>query len=159
MTTTRSAPQQPPTRIQPQVSVSLVPGTATQVSVRAGAHAFTIDEPPALGGTDFGANPVEHLLAALGACQVITYQVWAAKLGLELDEIAIDVRGDLDVRRFFGLADNVRAGFESVEVVVRLSGPHPRERYEELTRMVESHCPVLDSLANAVPVRAEVTVM
>lgn len=26
------------------------------------------DEPPALGGTDLGANPVEHLLNSLAAC-------------------------------------------------------------------------------------------
>jgi uncharacterized OsmC-like protein len=45
------------------------------VRVHASSHIFTIDEPESLGGTDNGANPVEHLLASLGACQVITFQV------------------------------------------------------------------------------------
>ena len=94
--------------IRPEVRTSLARGTATQVDVRAGAHTFTIDEPASLGGTDLGANPVEHLLAALGACQVITFQVWAQKLGLQVDSIGVGLAGDLDLRGFFGLADGVR---------------------------------------------------
>ena len=77
--------------IHPAASTSLVPRTATEVRVRAGRHDFTVDEPPVLGGTDLGANPVEHLLASLGSCQVITYQVWAAKLGIAVDSIDVDV--------------------------------------------------------------------
>lgn len=140
--------------IQPAATTSLVPRTATEVRVRAGRHDFTIDEPPVLGGTDLGANPVEHLLASLGSCQVITYQVWAAKLGIEVDSIEVDVTGDLDVRGFFGLDPAVRPGFQSVAVSVRLAGPESVERYVELTAAVEEHCPVLDVLVNAVPVRS-----
>ena len=53
----------------------------TKVSLRARDHAITVDEPTALGGTDAGANPVEHALVALCSCQAITYRFWAAKLG------------------------------------------------------------------------------
>ena len=81
--------------IHPSATTSLVAGTATEVRVRVGRHAFTIDEPPVLGGTDHGANPVEHLLASLGSCQVITYQVWAAKLG-----IAFAKGGNQEVRGY-----------------------------------------------------------
>lgn len=146
-----------PQLIRPEVRASLVAGTATQVSVQAGKHAFTIDEPAALGGTDLGANPVEHLLAALGACQVITFQVWAEKLNLTIDELDIALAGDLDLRGFFGLDDTVRPGFESIEVNVSLRGPESAESYDELVRTVERHCPVLDNLGNAVPIRATFT--
>lgn len=146
-----------PQRIRPQVRTTLVAGTATQVSVQAGEHAFIIDEPTSEGGTDLGASPVEHLLAALGACQVITFQVWADKLDLKIDELDIAVAGDLDLRGFFGLDANVRPGFDSIDVQVQLSGPEPSERYEELVRTVERHCPVLDSLGNVVPIRASFT--
>lgn len=138
--------------ISPQVRTSLVKGTATQVSVRAGGHVFTIDEPEDLGGADAGANPIEHLLAALGSCQVITYQVWADKLDLRLDEVDITLTGEVDLRGFFGLDAGVRPGFGSIEVEVRLSGPEPAYRYDELVRQVERHCPVLDNLSTPVPV-------
>lgn len=140
--------------IRPEVRATLVPGTATEVAVRAGMHRFIIDEPAALGGTDKGANPVEHLLGALGACQVITFQVWAAKLDITVDEIDIALTGELDLRGFFGADPDVRPGFSSIDVAVQLTGPESAERYTELVESVERHCPVLDNLGNKVPVRA-----
>jgi uncharacterized OsmC-like protein len=142
-----------PQLIRPEVRTTLVVGTATEVRVQASSHAFTIDEPAGLGGTDKGANPVEHLLAALGSCQVITFQVWAQKLGIQLDEVDIALTGEIDLRGFFGEAEGVRPGFQSIDVSVQLSGPETAERYEELTQAVEEHCPVLDGLGNTVPVR------
>lgn len=137
----------------------LVSGTATQVSVQAGAHVLTVDEPPSLGGEGAAPSPVEYALAALGSCQVITYQFWAARLGVRLDTVAVDVEGDLDVRGFFGLDDRTRPGFTAVRVRVRLSGPEPRHRYDELTRLVDEHCPVLDLFANSTAVTTRLEVL
>src|ERR1700733_3742088 len=52
----------------------------TEVRLRARGHEITVDEPPVLGGSDRGANPVEHALIALASCQAISYSFWAAKL-------------------------------------------------------------------------------
>ena len=59
----------------------------TEVDVSTGAHTFKVDEPPALGGADAAANPVQYALASLGSCQAITYRFWAAQLGVDLDSI------------------------------------------------------------------------
>lgn len=155
--TTRPEPQW----ITPQVRAGLVAGTATQVQVRAGAHDWTIDEPAGLGGTDLGANPVEHLLGSLGACQVITFQVWAEKLGITVDHVDVALTGRLDLRGFLGLDPDTRPGFESIDVSVSLSGPETPERYQELTDAVEQHCPVLDTLGgigSTTPVRTTYTI-
>lgn len=141
-----------------ETTARLVPGTATEVSITARDHAFTIDEPAELGGTDVGANPVEHLLAALGSCQVITYQVWAGKLGLKVDTVDVKLSGDIDLRGFFGLDSNVRPGFDDITVDVTVTGPEAQEKYEELVQTVERHCPVLDNLASTVRVAGLVSV-
>lgn len=141
-----------PDVLRSEVSVGLVPGTATQVAVKAREHAFTIDEPAGLGGSDIGANPVEHLLAALGSCQVISTQLWAQKLGLRIDGVDVELAGNIDLRGFFGLADDVRPGFEGIDVNLTIRGPEPAERYDELVAKVEEHCPVLDNLVAPVPV-------
>lgn len=120
--------------------------------IETGRHRLTVDEPPALGGGDAAANPVEHALAALISCQVVTYRFWAARLGVALDDIEVTAEGDLDVRGFFGLDDGVRPGFTGVRLQVRLTGPEAPERYAELQRAVDTHCPVLDLFANATPV-------
>ncbi len=59
----------------------------TEVDVATGRHTFKVDEPEVLGGTDLAANPVQLVLASLGACQAITYRVWAAKLGIEIEGV------------------------------------------------------------------------
>jgi uncharacterized OsmC-like protein len=132
------------------VSHTLVPHTATVVNVRVRDHSFSVDEPAALGGTDTAANPAEYALAALGSCQVITYQFWAAKLGVPLDSITVTVDGDLDLHGFFGFAD-VRPGFTDVRVTVELDGPAGDERYQQLKQRVDEHCPVLDLFRNPTP--------
>jgi hypothetical protein len=44
------------------------------------ALTFTVDEPPALGGADVAANPVQYALASLGSCRAITYRFRAEQL-------------------------------------------------------------------------------
>src|SRR5579872_6787694 len=74
----------------------------TEVTVKVGSgHSFTVDEPPALGGANAAANPVEYALASLGSCQAITYRVWAAQLGIRLDTVKVAIDGDIDLRGFF----------------------------------------------------------
>ena len=131
----------------------------TEVDVVTGLHSFKVDEPEVLGGTDLAANPVQLILASLGACQAITYQVWAAKLGVALEGIEARVEGDLDLRGFFGLDEGIRPGFTAIRLVVTLRGPEPPERYEELVAAVNRHCPVLDIVANPVPIEREVKIV
>ncbi|MGI5129430.1 OsmC family protein [Pseudonocardia sp. CA-107938] len=131
-------------------------GAGVRTHLRIGEHTLLIDEPPALGGDNEAPNPVETALAGLLSCQVVTYRFWAAHLGIPLDDIAIEVEGDLDVRGFFGVDSAVRPGFGEVRVVVTLDGPAEPERYRELAATVDEHCPVLDLFRNATPVTTSV---
>jgi uncharacterized OsmC-like protein len=128
----------------------------TEVDVATGRHTFKVDEPEVLGGTDLAANPVQLVLASLGACQAITYRVWAAKLGIAVDTVETRVEGDLDLRGFFGLDESIRPGFNRIRVFVTLRGPEPPVRYAELVDAVNEHCPVLDIVSNPVPVERDV---
>ncbi len=130
----------------------------TEVALRSGRHSITVDEPAALGGEDAGASPVNYALVSLASCQAITYRFWAEQLGIALDDVEVKVEADLDLRGFFGLDDDVRAGFGEVRVQVTPKGPESPERYEELARTVDEHCPVLDLFANATPVSTTVAV-
>jgi uncharacterized OsmC-like protein len=116
---------------------------AVATELRSRRHTWRIDEPASLGGADSATNPVEAALGALLACQTVTYRFWAAQLGIRLDDVELTADGDLDVRGFFGLDDDVRPGFSQIRVAVRLVGPEP-ERYAELHAAVDAHCPVLD---------------
>src|ERR1700734_1108719 len=86
---------------------------------------LTVDEPPTLGGSDAGPNPVELVLAALATCQEITYRVHATALGIPLDGVSVKLEASLDLRGFYAIKDGVRAGFTNVRGVVNLKRRAP----------------------------------
>lgn len=116
---------------------------------------LVVDEPADLGGRDQGPNPVELVLSALGTCQAIVYAVYAAALGIRLDNIEVAAEGDIDIRGLLGLAD-VRPGFPGIRLRVSLEADAAAERVVELVRMVNKHCPVHDVIRNPVPLNESV---
>jgi uncharacterized OsmC-like protein len=128
----------------------LLEGVRCRADVR--GHELAMDEPFGLGGTDTGANPVETVLAALGACQAITYRVWATLMGLRLDGVRFETEGEIDLAGFLGLRQDVRPGLSGIRHRVVLIGPESEERYRELADTVDRHCPVLDIVAYEVTV-------
>lgn len=126
-----------------------------RTEVRARGHEIVVDEPRGLGGENAALNPLETALAALLSCQIVTYRLWAAQLGVPLDAVEAEAQGDLDVRGFYGLDAAARAGFEDVRVRVRLRGPASPQRYRELRDAVDAHCPVLDLFRSGTAVRTE----
>jgi uncharacterized OsmC-like protein len=124
--------------------------------IKAGKHAFLVDEPGALAGTDLAASPVEFALGALISCQIVVYRLYANALGIQVDDIDITAEGDLDARRLFGIDETVRAGFTAVRLRVGITGPESDERYQQLRDAVDAHCPVLDLFANPTPVTVTV---
>jgi uncharacterized OsmC-like protein len=101
----------------------------TEADIRTGEHTFKVGEPPALGGADAAANPVQYALASLGPCPAITYRCWAAQLGISSDKLTVRLEGDLDIRGFPGFGDAIRPGLTAVRVEVTVTGPEHAERY------------------------------
>jgi len=59
------------------------------VAVR--AHHVTVDEPREHGGQDAGPSPQELLAASLASCTAITMEMYAARKGWDVGDIAVDV--------------------------------------------------------------------
>jgi putative redox protein len=127
-----------------------VDGLRSETKIR--QFSLTIDEPPNLGGTDTGPNPVELVLAALATCQEITYRAYATALGIPLEGVSVKLEGELDLRGFFAVKDGVRAGFNDVRGTVHLQSTAPLADLAKLKEVVDAHCPVLDILRAPVPV-------
>jgi uncharacterized OsmC-like protein len=104
-----------------------------------------IDEPPALGGTDQGPNPVELILAALGGCINVLVSLFAKQHGVELKGSQVHVEGDLDPDGFMEKAD-VRPGFLEVRYHIQIDSPSDPEKVQALIEHVERVCPVKDTL-------------
>lgn len=146
----------------PKAQVTFRSESALQEGFRSRArlrsHELIIDEPTGIGGTDQGPTPVELILAALGACQEITYRAFATALGIPLEGVSVTVEGDIDFRGFFAIDPNVRPGFQALRVDVRLDSAASQAEIDRLIEMVNSHCPVLDMLSKPVPASLATTV-
>lgn len=127
-----------------------VEGLRSEAKIR--QFSVTVDEPPTLGGSDAGPNPVELVLAALATCQEITYRAYATALGVPLESVSVKLEGQLDLRGFFAVNDAVRPGFTGVRGTVALKSSANGEELAKLKQVVDAHCPVLDILKAPVPV-------
>lgn len=113
---------------------------------------FDADEPPVLLGENRGANPVEYALTALASCLTTTLIYHAAARGIELEEVESKLEGDLDLRGFLGLSDDVRKGYQNIRVTFKVKGDGDPEKLEELAKF----SPVFDSISNPVQVSVKV---
>jgi len=114
-----------------------------------------VDEPPTLGGDDTAPNPVEFALLALATCQEITYRLHADHLGIPLERVAVTLEGDIDLRGFFAVDEEVRPGFRAIRGTVTLTSSAPEADLERLQTHVDAHCPVIDLVSNRTPIALE----
>ena len=106
------------------------------------------DEPAFLLGTDQGANPVEHLLAALAGCLTTTLIYFAALEDIKLDEVTSKVEADASALGILGLDPNTRMGCEEIRVTFDIKSDEPKERIRELLELAQSRSGVFDALTN-----------
>lgn len=117
---------------------------------------FTMDadEPAILAGNDEGANPVEHLLHALASCLTTSMVAHAAVRGIEIEELESELEGDLDLRGFLGLANDVPKGYTNIHAKFRVKAkPEDVSRIKELA----SFSPVFNTITSGANVAVEVT--
>lgn len=115
------------------------------------------DEPAALGGTDSAPNPVEQVLAALGNCLAVGYAANATARGIEIDELSIDISGNLDLHTFLGLRPGGHAGFDDIAVDVKLQSRATSAELAELHEHVLQTSPVGHTLRSTIPVETTIT--
>ena len=134
-------------------SVSWDGGFHTTTSIRDFAPIAT-DEPEGLGGTDTAPNPVEQLLGALGSCLAIGYAANATAAGIRIDDLRIDVEGDLNLKSFLGLEPG-HAGFDTLRATVHIESDADDDAIAVLHDTVVSTSPVGHTLSGAIPLTVD----
>jgi len=116
---------------------------------------FEIDEPPVLLGKNQGVNPVEYLLIALSGCLTTSLIAHASAKGIEIRKVESRYEGDLDLRGFLGISEDVPVGYQNIRVYFKIDADVSEEEKEELIRMAQKYSPVFNSIAKPVPVTVE----
>lgn len=134
-----------------QFAISAESESETKTVVEARDFEFVIDEPAELGGTNDGPNPVEYLIGAWAGCLNVVAHTVSEERGIDLDGIEIEIEGDLDPRKFLGVADDVRAGYQEIRVRIDASSDADEETLKAFATEVEERCPVGDNIGNPTP--------
>ena len=121
-------------------------------------HKIVADEPCELLGGDSAPNPQELLMAAFNACITVGYVAGAALKGITLDSLEIRTRGELDLRGFLGLSDEVPPGYESIAYDVRIKGDGSPEQFEEIHQNVMKTSPNYFNISRPIRVNGSLTV-
>ena len=116
---------------------------------------FELDEPPVLLGKNLGTNPVEYLLVALSGCLTTSLIAHASARGIEIKGVESRYEGDLDLRGFLGLSEDVKVGYENIRVYFKINADVSEEQKEELIRMAQKYSPVFNTIASPVPVSVQ----
>ena len=125
------------------------------------AFELDADEPAVLAGTDKAANPVEYLLHALCACLETTLVYHAAVRGIQINALETTIEGDLDLRGFLGISNDVRRVFDDPQRLglarLRVEAVRMRHRHDAIGRaMNDQYGPwrdLLDVARRAVAIR------
>ena len=93
--------------------------TPIACSVDLGRAVYEAQAHAGVGGEGTGACSGDLLLGALAACAQITCQMVAEAMGLEVNDIAVTVEGDLDLRGTLGIDREAPVGFTDIRVSFR----------------------------------------
>jgi uncharacterized OsmC-like protein len=102
-----------------------------------------MDEHPVLLGEDRGANAGEYALTALNGCLTTALIYHAAAQGIKIDEVETSLSGYVDLQGFLGLGENVRNGYEKINVTFRIKSDAPEEK----------RSPVFDMFTHPTPIK------
>ncbi|MHB8845826.1 MAG: OsmC family protein [Nitrospirota bacterium] len=119
------------------------------------------DEPEMLCGTNMAANPVEMVLQAYGACLTIGYAMNAAVRDIKIDDIKIDLEGEIDLPGFLGLEAPEKLkmdklpGFKNITAKVWITSSAGAKTLQDLHNHVIATSPVGMTLARPVAIKAD----
>ena len=121
--------------------------------VHAGRHAFVVDEPLSVGGTDEGPTPYDCLMAAVGSCTAITLRMYADRKGWPLEGVSVRLRTASSHATDCQNCATDEVGMMRIEREMELEGPLTDEQRTRLLQ-IGDRCPVKQTLERGIRVGA-----
>ena len=125
--------------------VRLHPGL--ECEVEDGAWRLTVGMGEKSGGTNAGPGPGTLGRGALGSCLAMGYSMWAARLGVPLRSLEIEVAADYDSRAELGVSDEVPPGYTQVRYTVTIDSPASRDDVLRMLDTADKYSPYRDVFA------------
>jgi uncharacterized OsmC-like protein len=132
-------------------SARLVGGLRCEIAE--GPWRFHADLPAKAGGDESAPTPGVFGRGALAGCLAIGVASWAARLGIAVEAVEVEVQADFNARGELGMGEDIPAGYSEVRYRIAIDSPAPAPEIDRLLQSVERHSPYLDIFGRAVPLR------
>ena len=99
-----------------------------------------------------GSNPVEYLLVALSGCLTTSMIAHAAARGIEIRSVESRYEGDIDLRGFLGISEEVPVGYQNIKVYFKIDADVSNDQKEALVQMAQKYSPVFNTITKSAPV-------
>lgn len=126
--------------------------SSTKVIAQARHFEIVIDEPQNFGGSDDAPTPVETLLASYAGCLNVVLHILAKERNITINNLNIDIEGNINPQRLLGVSNEERAGFKSLDLEIKIDSDADNETIEKLIKDSKERCPINDNLSNATPI-------
>ena len=125
-----------------------------QTIERREAYTLASDYPDEMGGMSKGPTVCEMCMASIGSCISQTIVAYATMIGVQLDSIRIQTEGDVDIRGFTGVSEDVRPGAEEFRMDIHLeSKTASKEQLEKLYELGKKFSPAIDTLTHGTTIK------
>lgn len=114
-----------------------------------------------IGGLQDLPNPGDMLLAALAACLDSTIRMIADLAAVDLDDLSVEVTGEVDLRGTLMMREDVPVGFRHISCGIDIkaaAGTDP-DQVQKVIALAEQCCVTLQSLRAGVAVETYVAVV
>ena len=121
--------------------------TPVACSLQVGEKLLEAQAHTGVGGAGTAACSGDLLLGALAACAQLTCQLVATAMGIPIEQIRVDVDGEMDLRGTLGISKDVPVGFEGIRVKFEIDAPQATpEQLAALKEKTEQYCVVMQTL-------------
>lgn len=114
--------------------------------IRIRDHQVIMDSPYDFAGYNLGPNSPELQLGVLGSCLTHIFLIQAADKGVPLDELEIDVTGQVDVRAGTPGYEHIPVYPQNISYTVYVKSSASPETLADLHETVERVCPIFNLL-------------
>ena len=139
-------------------SVSTVDG-GLRCTSQEGAWRFETDLPDTLGGEGSGPSPGVLGRAALGSCLAIGYQMRAARLGVPVTSVRVEIEADYDVAGMLSPEAEARPGYSEVRYHVTVESDAPKADIQRVIDEGDLLSPYLDVFSATTPMQRSVSIL
>lgn len=133
-------------------------GLGVSCSVRTGRALAEAGLHPASGGDGSLLCSGDMLLEALVACAGVTLRAVSISLGIPVNDGTVRAEGDLDFRGTLAVDKGSPVGFRAIRLSFELDTDADEEQLATLLKLTERYCVVLQTIAAAPELTAELRV-